>query len=414
MEALLGTHLQGKDGQVATADAFAGKKAVALYFSAHWCPPCRGFTPKLAEWYQKDLAGKGLEVVFVSSDRDQAAFDEYFGEQPWLALPYDQRDAKNSLSKAFKVQGIPSLVVVDPATGETITTDGRAAVSKDPTGEKLPWHPPTKAEIAEQTLAALAGGLVDKQGASHSREDRLTKGKQIGLYFSAHWCPPCRNFTPKLAEAYSNGLSDKMEIVFVSSDRDDAAFNEYLGEMPWVALPFADREAKQNLSELYGVQGIPTLVVLDSEGKLVTDQGTSMLSKDPTGQNLPDGWRPQPLADVNDDPSPLNSETCVIALGGDQAVQDAMAEVAKEHHQAAGMEVDKMSFRFFTATEGNVESQIRKLTELDGVKEPTLLVLDIPDDGGFYVCGGAITADSVRTAIDQYKAKELERKQLKN
>ena len=28
-------------------------KVIGIYFSAHWCPPCRGFTPKLVEWYGK-------------------------------------------------------------------------------------------------------------------------------------------------------------------------------------------------------------------------------------------------------------------------------------------------------------------------------------------------------------------------
>jgi len=45
---LLGAKLIGKDGEVETMTALKGKTAVALYFSGHWCPPCRGFTPKLA------------------------------------------------------------------------------------------------------------------------------------------------------------------------------------------------------------------------------------------------------------------------------------------------------------------------------------------------------------------------------
>merc|ERR1719213_514854 len=92
---LLGGSLLGPGGEVIeTAAALPGKGAVALYFSAHWCPPCRGFTPKLAEWYKKDLSAKGLEVVFVSSDKSEDEFMSYFEEMPWLALDYSDRKRK--------------------------------------------------------------------------------------------------------------------------------------------------------------------------------------------------------------------------------------------------------------------------------------------------------------------------------
>lgn len=69
-----------------------------LYFSALWCPPCRMFTPKLKNYYNR-LAEKGnlFEVVFVSSDSDQEAFDEYFQEMPWAALSYECRELRVSV-----------------------------------------------------------------------------------------------------------------------------------------------------------------------------------------------------------------------------------------------------------------------------------------------------------------------------
>jgi len=171
---LLGDTLQGKDGDVSTATALKGK-TVGIYFSAHWCPPCRGFTPKLAETYTKmKAAGKPFEIVFASSDRDQGAFDGYFAEMPWLTLPYSDRDRKEALSKKFKVQGIPTLVILDE-NGETITVDGREAVGNDPAGEKFPWAPPTFAEALGEEFLGQGGATVQKSAL---------EGKYLALYFS--------------------------------------------------------------------------------------------------------------------------------------------------------------------------------------------------------------------------------------
>merc|ERR1712146_217445 len=108
---------------------------------------------------------------------------------------------------------------------------------KDPAGDKFPWHPPTAAEKAKLILESMGSDLMAKTG-----------GKPIGLYFSAHWCPPCRGFTPKLAEWYSKNLKDKgLEVVFVSSDRDESSFNSYFAEQPWLALDYSNRKEKEQL-----------------------------------------------------------------------------------------------------------------------------------------------------------------------
>merc|ERR1719230_2314476 len=300
LAALLGDTLLTKEGTKPTAEVLAGKKAVALYFSAHWCGPCRGFTPRLAEAYTKDLRAKGLEVVFVSSDRDEGAFESYFGEQPWTALPYGERSLKGKLSSKFKVQGIPTLVILDGETGETITTNGREEVSTDPTGARFPWKPPTFWEaLGDEFLSGTDGETVDLE--------EVKGGSQyIGLYFSAHWCPPCRGFTPSLISAYKEHLKAKgLEIIFVSSDRDQESFLEYYGEMTWLAIPNGDKR-KDQLSRLFGVQGIPSFVIVDAAtGKTVNANARGKISSDPKGDDFP--YRPKPLVNLaTDDPDGIN------------------------------------------------------------------------------------------------------------
>jgi len=100
------------------------------------------------------------------------------------------------------------------------------------------------------------------------------------VYFSAHWCPPCRGFTPHLAKAYTEDKGEsKIAVIFLSSDRDQTEFEEYLKEMPWYALPHAEREKKAELSKTYGIQGIPSLLIFDGDGNFVMEQGVQVFAK---------------------------------------------------------------------------------------------------------------------------------------
>ncbi|MGD9874531.1 MAG: thioredoxin-like domain-containing protein [Kiritimatiellia bacterium] len=100
-------------------------------------------------------------------------------------------------------------------------------------------------------------------------------GKKIGIYFSAHWCPPCRAFTPELVKFYNQLKTDNkpFEIVFVSSDQDEQGMMNYMKEMdmPWLALRFGDKRIPK-LKEQFGVSGIPTLVIVDDKGKTVSNK----------------------------------------------------------------------------------------------------------------------------------------------
>ncbi len=109
------------------------------------------------------------------------------------------------------------------------------------------------------------------------------EGKEvIALYFSAVWCPPCRAFTPRLVEA-ANELREAgkpFEVVFVSRDRNADAMLGYMRDynMPWVALPFGNAKI-QELARRYSIRGIPALVVVDGNGKVITTQGRQHIQR---------------------------------------------------------------------------------------------------------------------------------------
>ena len=132
------------------------------------------------------------------------------------------------------------------------------------------------APMGGSIAALMKGNLVSSQnGALRPYPDaEFEKKKLIGLYFSAHWCAPCQKFTPNLVAYYNKNAPThpEFEIVFVSNDKTAAAMEGYMREkqMPWPALAF-DKIAGNPALTKYAGSAIPCLVVIDENGKVVSD-----------------------------------------------------------------------------------------------------------------------------------------------
>lgn len=113
-----------------TAEVLAGKRRVLLYHSAHWCPPCRSFTPLFATVYEDavEAGSEDVAVVFVSLDNSKAHFEEYYGSMPWAAVPYEHA-GRSRISPAYGVSGIPAVTVLDGATGKVLESNARGTIA---------------------------------------------------------------------------------------------------------------------------------------------------------------------------------------------------------------------------------------------------------------------------------------------
>jgi nucleoredoxin len=94
----------------------------------------------LAEFYNKHHENKNLEIIFISSDRDEDSFVKYYFEMPWFTLDYKERKKKEELGKKFEITGIPTLILLDGDSGDIICKDARNEIQeKDPQAKNFPW-----------------------------------------------------------------------------------------------------------------------------------------------------------------------------------------------------------------------------------------------------------------------------------
>ena len=96
------------------------------------------------------------------------------------------------------------------------------------------------------------------------------KGKTVVLDFWASWCPDCRKDAPEVVRMYKEYAPQGVEFVGVSMDTDVAAWKKACEQfgIDYTQVSELKKFKETDISKAYGVQWIPSMVVIDKEGKV--------------------------------------------------------------------------------------------------------------------------------------------------
>ncbi|XP_078513328.1 nucleoredoxin-like protein 1 [Lissotriton helveticus] len=135
-------------------------------------------------------------------------------------------------------------------------------------------------------MAELFTGRILLQ--NNSSQDELDTEREISqrlenrvllLFFGASQSPTCQDFAKVLKEFFIRltdefyvNRASQVVLVYVSEDETEEQQDDFLRDMPkkWLVVPFEEDTFKRELEVMFGVEDIPTVVVLKPSGQVIS------------------------------------------------------------------------------------------------------------------------------------------------
>ena len=136
--------------------------------------------------------------------------------------------------------------------------------------DDLPLYtPPNNPKLLPAGTPAPNFTLSTLDGASVTLAS--LKGKFVLVDFWASWCPPCRKSMPIIQKIYERLGHRGLAVLSVNTSDEAEKMQAFLGLHPeyTTTMLFDPNRQSKAVASAYLVTGIPTIYVLDKDGKVI-------------------------------------------------------------------------------------------------------------------------------------------------
>ncbi len=261
-----------RGGKTTLDDLRARGKPVALLFTDPNCEPCMELMPDIGRWQREHADELTISIVGRGTiEENSAETSEHGVENVLLQEDWEVADA-------YEVDATPGAVMVSPegAIGSPVVSgpDGVEALVAQAVGE--PVSVPTAGSPSagqdghdhEETDGPGVGELApefrlpDLEGKLVGLED--FRGEETLLLFCSPDCGYCQEMMPDLREWERTARAGDPRLLVVSEGT--AEENAPMG----VRAPIVLEDDSYEVSEAYGVDGTPSAVLVDAEGRIAS------------------------------------------------------------------------------------------------------------------------------------------------
>ena len=236
-----------------------------------------GFYPnglKLLDALASDGGRLGSYAAFRRISADFAAKND----EPGANLMANQKqwmgDLKGYLAKFSQAEEAPDALIQLASANEFNAEEDEARKFYDQLTHDFPATDAGKKAAGALKRLDLAGKSMELKGPGLDGQlvdAARFKGKTLLITFWASWAEPVRRDLPELVKLYQKNRSKDFEVIGVNLDNDRATLDAFLKDnpLPWPQIFEPGGIEKSRFATEYGIIALPTMVLIDSQGKVL-------------------------------------------------------------------------------------------------------------------------------------------------